>query len=87
MNGTLSQLTGRSRKLLGENETLRQTERDLRREMGILESVVNDITHKNVSNQKVPPEKEGGRVKEWKVKGSEKGVEGGMGGKKRGVEG
>ncbi|XP_062307637.1 cilia- and flagella-associated protein 157 [Osmerus eperlanus] len=53
VNTQISQLSDRSRMLLEENETLRQTERDLRREMGILESVVNDITHKNVSNQKV----------------------------------
>lgn len=49
----LSQLSDKSRQLLEENEALRVVEKQLRREMEVLEPLLNEMTRKNLSNQKV----------------------------------
>ncbi|KAM6965401.1 cilia- and flagella-associated protein 157 [Aplochiton taeniatus] len=49
----LSQLSDRSRQLLEDNEVLRKAEKQLRREMEVLEPLLNEMTRKSLSNQKV----------------------------------
>ena len=49
----ISQLTDTTHKVLAENEELKKQKRELQSEMEILEPMLNEVSHRNISNLKV----------------------------------
>lgn len=58
----LKQLSDKSKELLDENEELRQREKTLKREVGVLEPLLQEMTRKRVSNEKVRSFSSGGHL-------------------------